>query len=174
MDFLPPGIEQIVFLCPEEPYIFDFDTAFAKLGLLTSEGEHLTLSCTYISEGGDIFYSIARHLSRARCVQLRCVSNETAPLKLEYIDAVSLHIWRFTDLRFLVLEFLLSIDSLRVLSREDGEGDISADDRLTVERWGRACPKLRECCFHENAWRLLEDGWTQVTELNQTRHRSLS
>ncbi|KAJ7679499.1 hypothetical protein DFH06DRAFT_1121185 [Mycena polygramma] len=169
----PPGMDkhpyvaawdkQILLLwTAENPAI---DAALSKLALLTSNGAQLTFSSLYIRDPtAAIVASLARHLPHAECVQLRSVANQTGRLDPEYIDAVSHQLLQFTQLRYLTLEFLALLDPVRdpALVLEDGES--YAADRLTVEHWGRNCPTLRECCFHGNAWRLLQDRWTRVAE----------
>ncbi|KAJ6476528.1 hypothetical protein C8R47DRAFT_1075747 [Mycena vitilis] len=165
IDFFPPGIRQVLILwTAENPAI---DAALSKLALLTSDGAQLTFSSLYIRDPtAAIVASLARHLPNVECVQLRSVANQTGRLEPEYIDTVSHQLHRFTQLRYLTLEFLALLDPVRdpAIALEDEGGESYDTDRLTVERWSRNCPTLRECCFHGNAWRLVRDCWTRVAE----------
>ncbi|KAJ7243091.1 hypothetical protein C8J57DRAFT_1525975 [Mycena rebaudengoi] len=161
MDLFPPGINQMVLLWTLENA--DVDASIAKLAPLTEQGAQLIFSSLYVRDArGSTFESLSRHLPHTQCIQLRSAENQTGRLGKEYLEAVARCLGNFTTLRYLALEFLALLDFVRsptVVSEEE-----YGADRATVEKWGRACPSLRECCFHGNAWQLSEEGWNPVEE----------
>ncbi|KAJ7731798.1 hypothetical protein DFH07DRAFT_846882 [Mycena maculata] len=161
MDFFPSGINQILLLWTlDQP---DIDGAFVKLAPLTEHGTQLTFSSLYIRDpAGAIFTALAQYLPHTECIQLRSVENKTRRLEPEYIDAVVKSLGRFTALRYLALEFLALLDPVR--DPMDAAAEEYTVDKQTVEKWGRSCPSLRECCFHGSAWRLLAGQWTPIAE----------
>ncbi|KAJ7626078.1 hypothetical protein FB45DRAFT_869184 [Roridomyces roridus] len=162
LEFLPLGINQIFLFSGDEEQT---DT-LQQLSRLTAQGTDLAYSNIFILRGtiARTLSMIATHLPRIVSIQLRWGKNPDRWLDPENIQAISQSLENFPALRYLTFHYIAFLDVLK-----DGNRlpvDEYNADRQVVERWGKSCPSLRECCFHGNGWRRDEGAseWISCVE----------
>ncbi|KAJ7626079.1 hypothetical protein FB45DRAFT_75026 [Roridomyces roridus] len=162
LHLLPPSITRIFLFSGDE----DQTDTLQRLSVVTTQGTELVYSNISISREpvAHTLNMIAQNLPRIVSIQLRWGKTGERWLDPEAGQAISQSLRNLPVLRYLSLQYIAFIDEL-----EDGNGlpveELNAD-RQTVERWGRSCPSLRECCFHGNGWRREEGAseWISCLE----------